>query len=203
MSALLQTALNQLSRLRLTGVCVQGVRKVHTNCGPLSFQASSVLWTSPMKKKKKVDPQLLIAKEQKKKRRIEKQIRRLEKFSRKLKPVDEISGDIKLRKELEFRKRDRPVLTFEESERRALLQKEWTRYKYHQYGDECEAISRLILSQEKALEELRKESEELYQQAIQIDENLIPYECEGPVATPPIEDYKSPDGEYKDTTKKY
>lgn len=60
------------------------------------------------------------------------------------------------------------MLTFEESERRALLQKEWTRYKYQQFGEECEAISRLILSQEKALEELRKESEDLYQQAIQV-----------------------------------
>lgn len=47
-------------------------------------------------------------------------------------------------------------------------------------------------AQEKALNELRLESEELYQAAIQLDNDLIPFKAEGPVVTPPIDKYVSP-----------
>ena len=60
------------------------------------------------------------------------------------------------------------VLSFEESERRALLHKEWTRYKMKQHHNEIMAVDRVRWSQQRALEELRKESEELYQSAIQV-----------------------------------
>ena len=45
-----------------------------------------------MKKKKKVDIALVVQKELKKKRRLEKEIRKLDKRGRTLKPVDEIEG---------------------------------------------------------------------------------------------------------------
>ena len=54
-----------------------------------------------MKKKKKQDAGVLIAREQKKRRNIEKQIRKMNKSGRKLKPIEEIEGDRKLKKELE------------------------------------------------------------------------------------------------------
>jgi len=60
------------------------------------------------------------------------------------------------------------VLSFEESERRALLLKDWTRYKTKQHYREMAAVTQLRWSQQRALEELRKESEELYQSAIQV-----------------------------------
>lgn len=66
------------------------------------------------------------------------------------------------------RKRDPAVLSFEESERRALLLKDWTRYKTKQHRNEMTIVARACRSQERALEELRKESEELYQSAIQV-----------------------------------
>lgn len=43
-----------------------------------------------MKKKKKVDPQIVKAREDRRRKRIEKQIRRLEKNARQLKPIDEL-----------------------------------------------------------------------------------------------------------------
>lgn len=46
-----------------------------------------------MKKKKRIDPSVIAAREAKKIRRIEKEIRRLTKFGRVLKPVDEIELD--------------------------------------------------------------------------------------------------------------
>lgn len=47
-------------------------------------------------------------------------------------------------------------------------------------------------SQEKALDELRAESEELYQAAIQPDELLLPITIKGPAYTPPIKNYDVP-----------
>jgi len=66
------------------------------------------------------------------------------------------------------RKREPAVLNFEESERRALLHKDWTRYKMKQHCNEMTAVMRVRWSQQRALEELQKESEELYQSAIQV-----------------------------------
>jgi len=66
------------------------------------------------------------------------------------------------------RKRESVVLSFEESERRALLHKDWSRYKAKQHYREMTAVAQVRWSQQQALEELRKESEELYQSAIQV-----------------------------------
>lgn len=66
------------------------------------------------------------------------------------------------------RKRASVALTFDETERRALLHKDWSRYKLNQFVSEMSAVSRVLESQKHALAELRNESEELYQQAIQV-----------------------------------
>jgi large subunit ribosomal protein L40 len=59
-------------------------------------------------------------------------------------------------------------LTPETLEERALLYKEWARYKKKQTVNNMQMIDRLVFSQQKALDELRQESEELYQAAIQV-----------------------------------
>ncbi|KAK7499884.1 hypothetical protein BaRGS_00008975 [Batillaria attramentaria] len=178
-------------------------RCLHTQMAPLLFHASEQLWGSPLKKKKKVDPAVLLARETKRKRKIERQMRRLEKLGRRLKPVDEIEGDPKLRNELQLRRREPAVLTFEESESRALLQKEWSRYKFRQFTEETAMLSSLLASQERALEELKFESPELYQMALQTDDGLVPFEMKGPTATPPIKGFDAVDGEYIDVTKTF
>ena len=61
-------------------------------------------------------------------------------------------------------------LSFEESESRALLMKQWTRYKLQQHANEMNTIQTAMLSQQVALQELRNESEELYQQAILVSQ---------------------------------
>lgn len=81
-------------------------------------------------------------------------------------------------------------------EQRALLKKQWAHYKHEEKVADFQIIDRLVQSQNKALEELRLESEELYQAAIQVDLKLLPVYVKGPVATPPIKDYVSPDGDY-------
>lgn len=64
-------------------------------------------------------------------------------------------------------------------------------------------LDRVMDAQIKALQELRFESEELYQQAIQPDMDMIPFVAKGPVHTPPNKDYEYVDGDYHNITKMY
>ena len=59
-----------------------------------------------------------------------------------------------------------------------------------------------MITQQNALDELKKENVSLYEAAIQFDPELIPMSFKGPVTTPPIENYIQ-DGEYKDTTQSF
>lgn len=61
--------------------------------GPLFFRATSPLSAEPMKKKKKIDITIIVTREQRKMRKLEKAIRKQEMKGRTLKPVDEIEGD--------------------------------------------------------------------------------------------------------------
>lgn len=55
------------------------MRGLSTYGGPLLFRASTPLFGEPLKKKKRLDPQILKAREDRKRKKIEKSIRRLEK----------------------------------------------------------------------------------------------------------------------------
>lgn len=94
-------------------------------------------------------------------------------------------------------------MTSEIKDQRSDLIREWSIYKNKQKVTDLQLMDQVILSQKKALAELRLESEELYQEAIQPDISLIPFFSKGPVATPPIEKYESPDGEYNDISRKW
>lgn len=54
-----------------------------------------------MKKKKKLDPAIIKAREEKKRRRIEKSIRKLEKNVKQLKPLEEIEIPVAISREKE------------------------------------------------------------------------------------------------------
>lgn len=90
------------------------------------------------------------------------------------------------------RKRPSVQLSEEQKDYRAVLQKNWARYQRQQNFQLSQLCRNIFDSQTKALEELRLESEELYQAAIQPDENLLPIKIQGPVNTPPIKNYESP-----------
>lgn len=102
-----------------------------------------------------------------------------------------------------IRVRSLPALSPEESERRVLLLKKWCLFKQKQDEAEKKAIKALVESQQEALKELRLESEELYQAAIQRDEGLFPFERDGPSYTPPLPGYDPPEGKCIDITKVY
>lgn len=69
-----------------------------------------------------------------------------------------------------FRKRKRPPVNHspEVLEARALLQKEWTRYKREEYVAEVAQIDRIMAAQRRALDKLYEESEDLYNEAVMV-----------------------------------
>ncbi len=56
---------------------------------------------APAKKKKKADITVVIQREQKKRRKLEKAIKKLEAKGRKFKPIEEIEGDRNVKKTIE------------------------------------------------------------------------------------------------------
>lgn len=102
-----------------------------------------------------------------------------------------------------MRTRPKVELSNEVLENRKLLEKQWAKFRMTEKLADYQLIDKLVQSQQKALAELKFESEELYREAIQSDLKLLPFSCNGPVSTPAIENYESPDGEYIDVSKKW
>ncbi|XP_011261073.1 39S ribosomal protein L40, mitochondrial isoform X2 [Camponotus floridanus] len=153
---------------RLSVHTVSGIRNISACTNPLYFKVSNALLGEPLKKKKKLDPAIIRAREERKKKKLEKQIRKLEKATKQLKPVSELEIPLKLIDEKKKRLRQLPKLSEEEVESRILLQKEWSRYKTQQHLNNVQIIDSIFYSQQKALDELRAESEQLYQEAIHL-----------------------------------
>ncbi|XP_071806296.1 large ribosomal subunit protein mL40-like [Asterias amurensis] len=187
---------------RLPSLYLQSVRGFFTQNGGLLFRATQPMCAEPPKKKKRADPKM----EQMRQQRLLKRMKKVQ-FKMgdpELKPVEEFRTDRKLLLD-DKRKRELPDISYDEQERRALLQKRWARYRFQEHVKETHLIKDILRVQQKALQELRAESEDLYLAAVERDTNLFPFEVNGPVHTPPIPGYSkdSPDGEYVDVTKQY
>lgn len=151
----------------------------------------------PMRKKKKVDPK----KDQAAKDRLKRRIRKLEKATQELVPIEDFITPLRFLDK--SRQRRQEEHSSEESERRALLLKRWSLYKQQEHELERDAIRTMLEAQQEALEELKLESAELHAEAIKRDPSLFPFEKEGPYYTPPISNYQAPEGRYNDITKVY
>ncbi|CAD7677254.1 unnamed protein product [Nyctereutes procyonoides] len=112
--------------------------------------------------------------------RLKKRIRRLEKASQELIPIEDFITPW-----------PNMELPCEESEQRALLLKKWSLYQHQEHKKERDAITSMLESQQEALQELLLISPELHAVA------------KGPDYTPPISSYQPPEGRYHDITKVY
>lgn len=56
-----------------------GARSISTCGGPLLFRSSAPMFAEPLKKKRRLDPQILKAREDRRRKKVEKAIRKLEK----------------------------------------------------------------------------------------------------------------------------
>lgn len=183
-----------LARSSIAG-CVHGART------SLFVPAMTLRTTTPLraepKKKKKVDPK----REQMVRERLKKKLKKLEKVPPELIPIEDFIVSSKCMDEA--RSRSPPATSFEENERRALLLKEWSRYKQEQHMAEKKAVESALEAQREALEELRLSSHELYLAALKPDISLFPFTHNGPAYTPPKTKYEAPEGKYHDITRVY
>ncbi|KAG7263919.1 hypothetical protein CRUP_029259 [Coryphaenoides rupestris] len=173
----------------------------HTRQSPwsntvLTLHTSAPLSAEPQKKKKIDSKREVIYRE-----RLKKRLRKMEKIPPEFIPIEDFITPAKCLDET--RARMKPELSFEESEHRALLLKEWSRFKHKQHEDEMKAVNLALKAQREALEDLKIESEVLYKAAIEPDPLVFPFSYEGPSYTPPIPKYDAPDGKYNDITKVY
>ncbi|KAM4827743.1 large ribosomal subunit protein mL40 [Thomomys bottae] len=180
----------------LPGIWLIQIRDTHQRASLLSFWDLIPMRAEPVRKKK-IDTK----KDQAAKDRLKKRLRKLEKANQELIPIEDFITPLKF---LDKSRQRPPVeLSFEESERRALLLKKWSRYKQQEHEAERNAITSMLKAQQEALQELKLESSELYTEAIKRDSSLFPFEREGPHYTPPISNYQPPEGRYNDTTQVY
>jgi large subunit ribosomal protein L40 len=93
------------------------------------------------------------------------------------------------------RQRNQAALSDDEIEQRVLLTKDWSRYQMEKYKEDHRHLTELVACRRRALIELRKASETLYQKAIALDKNIFPFQRNGPTATPPDPNYEAPDAE--------
>src|SRR5437016_1648916 len=91
----------------------------------------------------------------------------------------------------------------EDAEEQWYLLKEWSNYSKRLYRAEETKFNMMLGSQQKALDELKIESEELYQSAISLDDALTCFETKGPVETPQIKDYDFPNGDTYNISKNW
>ncbi|XP_071380001.1 large ribosomal subunit protein mL40 [Centroberyx affinis] len=198
--ALSRSLCRVLSRQTATSSFLMG-ENCHAVQSPWFASVMTLKTSAPLRgeprKKKKVDPR----REQVMRERMRKRLRRLEKVPPEFIPIEDFITPARFLDET--RERSTPRLSFEESERRALLLKEWSRYKQKQHMAEMEAIEVALEAQREALQELKIESEELYQAALKPDTLLFPFSHKGPSYTPPKANYDAPDGKYNDITKVY
>lgn len=75
--------------MSLFRLCVSNAIKTIQKCTQQHIHITPIVCAEPMKRKKRLDPKIVAARLDRKKRKIEKQIRRLQKNARQLKPIDE------------------------------------------------------------------------------------------------------------------
>lgn len=71
-------------------LCVSNAIKGIQRCSQQQFHMTPVVCGEPLKKKKRLDPAIIKARLDRRKKKIEKQIRRLQKNSRQFKPIEEL-----------------------------------------------------------------------------------------------------------------
>jgi large subunit ribosomal protein L40 len=161
------------------------------------------LYGEPLKKKRKMDPNLLKHKVDRKIKKLEKSIRKLMKTPKQLKPLSEYQLPTHVQKELKVRTRKDPE-TAAITQTMEKLNKIWDVYRMVEAKMEMKSIHGVVAAQDKALERLKSHSEHLHRAALDLDHGLVPFN--DPILVthhPKSKDYTPPDGQQKDVTKQW
>merc|ERR1719187_2969213 len=162
------------------------------------MRVSGLLASAMTQKKRRTDPGQEKAKEDRRRKRLTKALKKMDKKERQPKPLSECEVPLVLQKEAVIRKREVEVGE-EEREARIAQMKDWQRYTITRHSNELWHLDKVLKAQTVAMEELRAENESLYEAAVQFDHGLVGMQLRGPCASPPVPGYLQ-DGEYKDTT---
>ncbi|CAH8634672.1 unnamed protein product [Heterobilharzia americana] len=140
---------------------------------PPGIHTTPIAMSEPLKKKKRVDPIIEQQRTGRKVRKIEKEIKRLSRFDRKLKPIEDIEGDRQLIKESKSRQRPPIDISENEIDQRMGIWKKWTRYQLRVSHRENALYKSVLTAQQQALDWLYKTSPNLYKEAIKPCSKLI------------------------------
>jgi len=138
---------------------------------------------------------------EKKKKRLLKEIKKLEKNAGQLKPLEEAEPSMTLISETELRRRELPPLSRAQQDARRARELEWARYGARRHAEELRTVAATLRAQRTALKELKKVSVELWTEAVQPEPLGLPFTRKGPALSLPIPGYASPDGDYVDVSK--
>lgn len=158
-----------------------------------------------MKKRKKVDLEILKIRQERKIKKLEREIRRIKKMPRQLKPIEEYSLPPKIMKEIEMRtrKNDPQQVKLLDANIRKMLPL-WVEYKSIERKMQKEDMQSVLKAQAAALAKLAEIDQELYANAIAKDESMANLVDDQMVKeTPPNPKYKTKDGKKTDVSKEW
>lgn len=159
-------------------------------------------FAEPPKKKRRLDPTVLRSRVERKMKKTEKEITKLEKEPRQPIPILEYQLSNSEIRELQARPgRKLEDLGLSESSIRA-AQKLWTFYRMEQTLMEKRSIRKVVRAQDRALETLKQLDDDLYKRTVAVDFSLIPYySSHVRKETAPNPNYIPPDGHIKNVTR--
>uniref|UniRef100_A0A0N5CEV6 Large ribosomal subunit protein mL40 n=1 Tax=Strongyloides papillosus TaxID=174720 RepID=A0A0N5CEV6_STREA len=157
-----------------------------------------------MKRQKRLDTDVARQREMRRRKKLEKEIRALQKESKKLIPIDEMAiiNEEQLK---DFKERERNLVPPSEKDLKEeiILQKEYGNLQSKLWKEDDRWIRNVLSAQERALERLKILSPQLYASAIKIDDDIIKYSFQGPPQKQSQIGYEAPDGDFFDVTKKW
>lgn len=166
------------------------------------ISTTAVMCAEPLKKKKKLDVQIMKMRHDRKIRKVEKAIKQLKKTPRQLKPIEEYKLPPAILRDIE--QRTRP-LTEEDKQTMQVLDKlnrVWIAYKSQERLQEQQNIRQVASAQQQVLRVLQSENQRLYEAAVAIDADLLPFEDNHMITeTAPNPEYTPPDGAKVDISK--
>lgn len=170
-----------------------------------TFRTSASLFSTPMRKKRRIDPAVMKVRVERKIAKCTREIEKIEKAPRYLIPILEYEYPVKEGRELQQRP-PRVVDNMEELKKSVTAARRlWAIYRKRQATIEQLVMRRVIQAQTEALDVLKKLNLDLYNATISKETlNLVPYHHKHmKKETPPSKDYKTPDGYIKDVSQKW
>ncbi|KAI6188396.1 hypothetical protein M3Y98_00350200 [Aphelenchoides besseyi] len=139
-----------------------------------------------MKKQKKVDPEVAKLREKRKRRKLEREIRLMQRDGKTPKPVTELSVDEKTLEAVDELRRVDVALDENTIDQRAVILKAYCKSRNQLATADNHWIRTMINEQNKALNVLKTISPTLYESAVAPDPSFLPFSTRGPVYTPPL-----------------